>query len=204
MPRTRDLSGSRSSKRGLAPVNPTLRILSGSLKGRSFRSPVRPGTHPMGAREKLALFNMLQPVLAGAHTADCYAGSGALGIEALSRGAAHVTFVEQSAAVARALQSNLAALDLSARARLIVSSVKQFAAQSSEQFDLVIADLPYDQLPLSDLELLPGLLAPQGTLALSFPSALTPPVLPGLEQISYHTYAAASLILYRKTTNSSL
>ena len=58
----------------------TLRILAGDYKGRAFASPARATTHPMGAREKLALFNMLQPYLSGAIVLDAYAGSGALGV----------------------------------------------------------------------------------------------------------------------------
>lgn len=85
----------------------SLRVLSGQFKGQKIVSPAHPGTHPMGAREKLALFNLLQPYLAGAKVLDIYAGSGALGIEALSRGADEAVFVEKTPAVARILTQNL-------------------------------------------------------------------------------------------------
>jgi len=85
----------------------SLRVLSGRFKGQKITSPAHPGTHPMGAREKLALFNILQPYLQGAKVLDIYAGSGALGIEALSRGAKEVSFVEKTPAVARILAHNL-------------------------------------------------------------------------------------------------
>ena len=86
---------------------PDLRVIAGKFKGQKVLSPQSQLTHPMGSREKLALFNMLQPYLSGARVLDIYAGSGALGIEALSRGASEVTFVEKSPQIARILSQNL-------------------------------------------------------------------------------------------------
>lgn len=86
---------------------PDLRVLSGKFKGQKITSPQSKLTHPMGSREKLALFNMLQPYLGGAKVLDIYAGSGALGIEALSRGANEVIFVEKSPQIAQILKQNL-------------------------------------------------------------------------------------------------
>lgn len=82
-----------------------LRVISGRHRGVNLRSPLHASTHPMGAREKLALFNMVN--VEGARVLDAYAGSGALGIEALSRGACEVIFVEANRAVGKVLQENL-------------------------------------------------------------------------------------------------
>ena len=84
-----------------------IRITSGSLRGRTIRSPRSSLTHPMGAREKLALFNMIGAELPGAVVLDAFAGSGALGIEALSRGAHLVTFIEKDLKIAENLIENL-------------------------------------------------------------------------------------------------
>ncbi len=84
-----------------------LRVLAGRFKGVKLQSPRSKLTHPMGSREKLALFNMLQPYLEGSRVLDIYAGSGALGIEALSRGARSAFFVEKSAKIARIICQNL-------------------------------------------------------------------------------------------------
>ena len=99
-----------------------IRITSGELKGRVIASPEVAGTHPMGAREKIALFNMVGD-LTGVRVLDAYAGSGALGIEALSRGASGVVFVEKSPRVAKVIRENLAKLGLTERAKVIVSDV---------------------------------------------------------------------------------
>ena len=192
----------------------TLRILAGAYKGRAFASPARAATHPMGAREKLALFNMLQPYLAGATVLDAYAGSGALGLEALSRGAARVTFVEQSAPVVRTLRQNLHAVLPVARladADIVQSSVAAFAASATNTptintpttnpaaptFDLILADPPYDHFDPTEIAALVPLLRPTGLLALSFPSQLAPPALPHLTCLKSHHYAAAGLALYQ-------
>lgn len=192
----------------------TLRILAGAYKGRAFTSPARATTHPMGAREKLALFNMLQPYLAGATVLDAYAGSGALGLEALSRGAARVTFVEQSAPVVRTLRQNLRAVLPVARladADIIQSSVAAFTASAintpttnpaaqttpAPTFDLILADPPYDHFDPSEIAALVPLLRSTGLLALSFPAQLAPPALPHLICLKSHHYAAAGLALYQ-------
>ena len=207
----------------------TLRILAGAYKGRAFASPARITTHPMGAREKLALFNMLQPYLSGASVLDAYAGSGALGLEALSRGAARVVFVEQSAPVVRTLRQNLHAVLPVARladAEIIQSSVATFATHSAAdftpdeltnstpdaparpaqdathhpfRFNLIFADPPYDHFNPAAIADLAPLLHPTGVLALSFPAQLTPPTLPGLTCLKSHRYAAAGLALYSST-----
>lgn len=89
-----------------------IRITGGELKGREILSPRSGLTHPMGAREKLALFNMINREITGAKVLDAYAGSGALGIEALSRGAESAVFVEKDAEVAKVLKQNLRYLGL--------------------------------------------------------------------------------------------
>lgn len=85
-----------------------LYVIAGRYKGAKLLSPHQTSTHPMGNRAKNALFNLLQPYLAGATVLDAYAGTGALGIEALSRGARNVVFVEKSPRVAQILATNYA------------------------------------------------------------------------------------------------
>ncbi len=89
------------------PEKSDLRVLSGRFKGIRLDSPRSTLAHPMGSREKIALFNMLQPYLEGAKVLDIYAGSGALGIEALSRGAESVVFVEKSPQISQVIKQNV-------------------------------------------------------------------------------------------------
>ena len=127
-----------------------LRIIAGSLGGRLIEVPEE-GTRPFADRVRQALFAVLEPRLLGARVLDLCAGSGAAGIEALSRGAESVLFVDLSRRAAEVIRRNLAGLDLVARAEVRVADAGSSAslfAPSGREFDLVIADPPYDDLTL--------------------------------------------------------
>lgn len=181
-----------------------LRVISGLYKGQKLRSPESAFTHPMGAREKLALFNLLQPSLdATSKTLDLYAGSGALGIEALSRGVEAVTFVEKSPKIAHLISDNLSSLNPApAESNTIIFS--EAATSFCERpeylsyFDIIIADPPYDNFHSEDLASISQILSKDGVFALSSPAKADPPELPGLQQETTRTYAAARLTVYRK------
>lgn len=175
-----------------------LRVIAGKYKGVKLASPQNAATHPMGAREKNALFNMLQPWIARAKVLDAYAGSGALGIEALSRGAASVSFVEQQPAVIRTLRENLARV--SSEAEVMAGAVATAARRADWQgkFDLIIADPPYDNFTAEDIEKLGDLLASKGILALSYPGELGELELNGFELLTARRYAAAGVRIYQK------
>ena len=151
-----------------------LRIIAGSLGGRLIEVPEE-GTRPFADRVRQALFAVLEPRLPGAHLLDLCAGSGAAGIEALSRGAASVLFVDLSRRAAEVIRRNLAGLDLVARAEVRVADAGGSAvslAASGRVFDLVIADPPYDDLAvrrniLRALGTTPSALAAHGLLVLS-------------------------------------
>jgi 16S rRNA (guanine966-N2)-methyltransferase len=119
-----------------------VRIIAGQWRGRALEAPPGTGTRPTADRVRETLFNMLASRLGsfeGLRVADLFAGSGALGLEALSRGAAHATFVEQDPAAAAALRRNAA--KLGADIHLITGSA--LALPRSEPFDLLFADPPY-------------------------------------------------------------
>ncbi|MBN2536818.1 16S rRNA (guanine(966)-N(2))-methyltransferase RsmD [candidate division WOR-3 bacterium] len=117
-----------------------MRIRSGRLKGRELRYP-RSGLRPTKDITRLAIFNALGRAVAGARVADLFAGGGALGLEALSRGAAEAVFVESSAAVARFLRANVAGLECAAVVRGDV--FRALHRLGPARFDIVLADPPY-------------------------------------------------------------
>lgn len=122
----------------------SLRIVAGSLRGSRLAVPDRPGLRPTPDRVRETLFNWLAPVIAGARCLDLYAGTGALGIEALSRGAGECVFVERDRALCRQLQDNLARLKV-AGARVVADDAFAFlAAPAPTPFDLVFLDPPFD------------------------------------------------------------
>jgi 16S rRNA (guanine966-N2)-methyltransferase len=128
-----------------------LRIIAGDLGGRRLRAPPGLRTRPTSSRVREALFNILGPRLGGATVLDLYAGSGALGIEALSRGAARAIFVEQDAGVCRTLLHNLREVAMSDRTQVLQRPVRAALPQllAHGRFDVVFADPPYrsDELP---------------------------------------------------------
>jgi 16S rRNA (guanine966-N2)-methyltransferase len=123
----------------------SIRIVAGALRGRRIRVPDR-GVRPTSDRIREAVFDVLGPnVVAGARVLDLYAGTGALGIEALSRGARSADFVEGNPAVARALRENLASLALADRARVHHADLSgaDLPAGAEGPYDLVFLDPPY-------------------------------------------------------------
>lgn len=129
-------------------AGPSLRITGGELRGRVLRSSRDAAIRPTSAKVREALFNVIGPV-EGLRIADLYCGSGALGIEALSRGAAKVVAVDRSRRARRLVMGNLAQLDdaIGGRCRFIGSSVERWIDEfAGVPFDLVLMDPPYAQL----------------------------------------------------------
>lgn len=120
-----------------------LRIVAGDLGGRYIEAPAGGRTRPTAARVREAWFSVLGRDVVDARVADLYAGSGALGIEALSRGAAHVHFVEADRRTADRLDRNLRALGLTSRSRVVRGAALRWIAGVGEGLDLVLADPPY-------------------------------------------------------------
>ena len=149
-----------------------MRIIAGSLRSRTLVAPPGLATRPTSDRLRETLFNVLAPFTAGASFLDLYAGSGAGGIEALSRGVATVTFVERAHAALKVLHTNLVKLGLAKGFRIHPGSVGAFlrraadAAPKTERYEVVFLDPPYDAAPeyAATLSLLGGaavgLLAP--------------------------------------------
>lgn len=126
----------------------SVRIIAGTLRSRSLQAPAGLATRPTSDRLRETLFNVLAPRIRGAAFLDLYAGSGAVGMEALSRGAERVTFVERAPAALAVLRGNLAKLGLTAGFRIQTSSVGAFLrrlpAGQAAGFDVVFLDPPYD------------------------------------------------------------
>jgi 16S rRNA (guanine966-N2)-methyltransferase len=118
-----------------------VRVVAGEFRGRPLQAPRGVRTRPTADRVREALFSMLGDV-SGARVLDLYAGSGALGIEALSRGAASAWFVERDARAAAVAERNLASLGLAER--VVRQDALRFLARAEGTFDLVFCDPPYD------------------------------------------------------------
>lgn len=167
-------------------------ITAGRYRGRGILTPGG-ATHPMGSRERLALFNILGGRVTGARVLDAFAGSGALGIEALSRGARDVVFVENNARAAGVIRENLHTLGLDAT---VMQGRVSSVAPELGQLEVILADPPYDNFSLTEVASLVPALADGGMLVLSHPGE--PPALEGLTLKKTRQYAAAHLSFYTK------
>jgi 16S rRNA (guanine966-N2)-methyltransferase len=155
-----------------------MRIIAGLAKGRRLQAPRDGGTRPMTDRAREGVFSSLGEKVCGARVADLYAGSGSLGLEALSRGAAAVVFVERSRGALAALRANLGAVGLGGE--VVAGEVSDYLARAVGPFDLAFVDPPY-ALPLASvkqvLDALARRLAEGGTVVLHRRAGegLTPP-----------------------------
>lgn len=183
-----------------------MRITGGRLKGRVLATPRGMKTRPTPDRVREALFSILGDV-SGSVVLDLYAGTGALGIEALSRAASHVTFVESARSALEVLRENLASVALADCATVLSMRVSQAARRLTAQldeggprFDLVFADPPYEALNEAevarDISALTPLFTRDARLALEHASLQAPPVISGLHLEQTRKYGDTALSFY--------
>jgi 16S rRNA (guanine(966)-N(2))-methyltransferase RsmD len=123
-----------------------MRIVAGAFRGRRLNSPKSDRIRPTTDRTREALFSIIASRISGARVLDLFAGTGALGLEALSRGASHAVFVDQSAEAIRLLRANIALCGVEDRTRVLTGQVSQVLyhlSKKEEAFDLVFMDPPY-------------------------------------------------------------
>jgi 16S rRNA (guanine966-N2)-methyltransferase len=132
------------------PGRNSVRIIAGAWRGRRVHFPDMPGLRPTPDRVRETLFNWLQHSIADTRVLDLFAGSGALGLEALSRGARDVVFVEQFPPAARALQTQLAAFGAAAKGRIQEMGAARFLRTPGAPFDVAFLDPPFGTNALAE------------------------------------------------------
>ena len=128
-------------------ILPAMRVVAGTARGRALVAPRGDTTRPTSDRVREAIFNALYSlgdVVHGARVLDLFAGSGALGIEALSRGATSVTFVERGRPALAAIRQNLRTLGLEPQAEVVAAEALDWLRRAPGEYDLVLCDPPYD------------------------------------------------------------
>lgn len=181
-----------------------MRIIAGSHKGRRLLSPHTSDVRPTSGRVKEALFSILGDRVIDAAVLDLFAGTGAIGIEALSRGAARVVFVESHPASLRLLESNLTQCGLAEHADIYPGETRVFlryAARQGLSFDVIFADPPYrDDSPHTLLPLLgqSAMIRPHTVVILEHPTKYQiPPQVGPLNRVHQYRYGDSSLSLFR-------
>jgi 16S rRNA (guanine966-N2)-methyltransferase len=177
-----------------------VRIVAGSRKGHRIAAPKGVVTRPTSDRVREAVFSILGPI-EGARVLDLYAGSGAMGLEALSRGAASCLFVERDRAAARVIQSNLEKLRLTGavvETRDVASALREERART-RRYDLVLVDAPYDEWEAHEpllAGLLPDLLVDDALVVVET-SDRVEPALP-LALVTTRRYGSARITVFSR------
>jgi 16S rRNA (guanine(966)-N(2))-methyltransferase RsmD len=159
-----------------------VRVIAGTLKGRRLKAPTWNGLRPTSDKLRGTLFNVLAPLIEGARVLDAYAGTGALGIEALSRGAAEVIFVERDRRAQALIAENLARCGAASGCAIIRASLAHAVEElrrGARSFDVVLLDPPYDVAPEAAIVPASALLAPEGVLVLEHAARQRSPDLAG-------------------------
>lgn len=184
-----------------------MRIIAGIYRGRTLKSPPSMDVRPTSDRLRETLFNVLGGRVRDCHFLDLCAGSGAVGIEALSRGAAHTTFVDRSPKMCRLIETNLNGLDVSEEQFTVVSSDSseflRARSRRTQPWDLVFFDPPYKQDYLGVLSLLGGdadkLMTDEGILIVEhFHKNELPELVDALKRIRILKQGDSSLSFYRR------
>jgi 16S rRNA (guanine966-N2)-methyltransferase len=181
-----------------------LRIIAGEFRRRIIKSPGSRQTHPMGERIRAAIFNKIVNYLPNASVLDTFAGTGALGLEALSRGAREVTLVEKDRKAQKIIVGNIEALNVEQRTKLIRANVSGWlntmlagtSPNKLPKYDIIFADPPYWNPQFNIVERLSVVLKDKGVLILSHTKAIDTPKLKGLELLDRREYADAVIAYY--------
>ncbi len=180
-----------------------MRVIAGRFKGRRLKAPSWDGLRPTADKLRETLFNVLAPRVDGARVLDGFAGTGAVGIEALSRGAAHVTFVERDRRAAGLVAANVQLCGQEQGYTIECGEVAMVLRRqlAHTSFDLILLDPPYDidsSTVTTTLEAAAGCLAPDGLIVLERATRRSPDVPPSLSHVRDITSGDSTLTLLRR------
>ena len=175
-----------------------MRVITGSLKGRQFDAPRGHRTHPMGDKIRGGLFNALGDI-SGLTVLDAYAGSGALSIEAISRGAKSALAIDMDKEAYQTIVNNIELLGLKDKITAMRKNISGWSRNTQHKHvDLVLADPPYDDINPRVLQKLIGNTKLGGLFVLSWPGNEPVRKFEALEEAAHNTYGDAQLVFYRK------
>lgn len=176
-----------------------MRIISGKLGGRIFDSPGGHATHPMSDKIRGALFNVLGDIN-GLTILDAFAGTGAVGFEAISRGAKRAQLIELDKGAYITIKSNIESLGLDSKVSVVRANIRGWSnSHINEFYDLVVCDPPYDAVLETLIFRVARHVRESGILVLSWPISDRIPKIPNMDILQHKTYGNATLVFYKKT-----
>lgn len=177
----------------------SVRIIAGKYGGRIVETPKGFVTHPMSDRIRGSLFNSISAILPNASVLDAFSGSGVLGLEAISRGAKNVTFVERDKKAQNVIQNNIDLLELNDKCHLVKGSVSMWCDSAGVKYDLILADPPYNDLQPNSIKKLFTMLNAGGYMVLSYPGrGEVPKPSNEIVVVDNRSYKTAALVFYRR------
>lgn len=174
-----------------------VRIIAGIYGSRVIDAPDRRSTHAMGERIRNAIFNSLNDSISSASVLDAFAGSGSIGIEAISRGARTATFIEKDRVAAKIIQANIDTLGIDS-GRVIKTTVNNWLETSDGIFDIIFADPPYHDPQIATVMRLAERLTSGGTMVVSLPLSASLPVAHDMCIVSEREYGNAKISVLRR------
>jgi len=184
-----------------------MRVIAGTARGHVLTAPKGQTTRPTADRLKENLFNIIAPYLPQAHFLDLFCGSGAIGVEALSRGASRAVFVDTAPTAVAATQANLHKTKLAPLSRVIPTETHhalEMLRQEGARFHLVFMDPPYHLATTYALPThFPHILEETGMLILECEAATPPPLYPGLALLRQKTYGRTQFLFYGKDRDNT-
>lgn len=177
-----------------------MKVSGGYLKGRHFKAPKGYATHPISERVKLALFNMLGDI-EGLTVFDPFGGSGAISIEAISRGAASAICLDRDFQAYQTILRNVEQLNLADKIKVTRANAASWSAKNEDKtFDLVICEPPFNDLQPEVVDKMVKHLKPNGLMVLSHPGSGSAPTVNGVVVVDNRLYGDAALAFYRLET----
>ncbi len=187
--------------RGKSQYGGFVRIIAGLWRGRRLPVADVAGLRPSGDRVRETLFNWLQPRLPGARCLDLFAGTGALGFEAVSRGAAHATLIERDPRALAALRKAVEVLDAGDRIEIVAADALQWLSRTEARYDLIFVDPPFGSgLRDQAVGLLPDRMSPGALVYVESPAGDEPTLPPTLGLIRHKQIAEVELRLLGRPT----
>ncbi len=176
-----------------------IRIVSGQFGGRFINAPNTRTTHPMSERARSAIFNIIGEEIIGSRVLDAFAGSGAIGLEALSRGANEVIFLENNRVASKVINENIQVLGVGEYTDVINTTVNNWLNTSDKtDFDYIFIDPPYHQPQFSTVKRLMGLVKVGGYVILSHPGRGGTPDKTGIVVVDNRSYGDACITFYHR------
>lgn len=176
-----------------------MKIIAGVYGGRLIKAPDNKRTHPMGEMIRNAMFNSIGRSIDGTMVLDAFAGSGSVGLEALSRGAESVLFIEKDRDAQRTIEQNISSIGVQSRAKLVKAPVASWVnTYDGPEFDIIFADPPYHDTQFSTVTKLMGLLKVGALMVLSHPGRDECPTKPGVVVVDNRSYGDATLVFFRR------